>query len=159
MSKSESNICVRPDKRGNIVKIVGRGERHIDLDTSFVSREIEQSKNKNRMERYALLFDSGFSKAIFDHLRNYLMCSFLLAVGITEFRQYADTSTTFAASNYAAMAIITLSCILFCLNLFDGIVQISKYKYHSIYTLGLVVCYAVMSIGVIELAVNFRAAI
>lgn len=150
MSKSESNICVGPDRRGNIVKIVGRGERHIDLDTS---------SNRNRMERYGLLFDSGFSKAIFDHLRNYLMCSFLLAVGITEFRQYADASATFTVSNYAAVAIIALSCILFCLNLFDGIVQISKYKYHSIYTLGLVVCYAVMSIGVIELAVNFRAAI
>ena len=38
-------------------------------------------------KRFNDALDEGLSKSIFDHVRNYLMCSFLLAIGIAEAKQ------------------------------------------------------------------------
>lgn len=123
------------------------------------AENVTERKGLGRVSKFNNLLDQGLSKSIFDHLRNYLMCSFLLAIGVSEFKQETGLFFDVVSSIYAGATIIALSCVLFCLNLYDGIRNISQYKYHAIYTFGLVVAYVIMSIGVIEIAASFRAAL
>lgn len=100
--------------------------------------------------------DKGFSKAVFDHLRNFLMCSFLLAIGTTEFKEHSNTLFGLLPSTYSGAGVILISLILFTLNLYDGVRKISKSGYHLIFTLGLVSFYLFFSIRVVEMAWSFR---
>lgn len=101
--------------------------------------------------------DRGLSKAVFDHVRNYMMCSLLLAIGVSGSNEDADLLFNLVPKNYSGISLVGLSCILFCLNLYDGIREISKSNYHSIFIFGLVMVYVAMSVVVIELASSFRA--
>jgi hypothetical protein len=106
--------------------------------------------------RFNAALDDGLSKSVFDHLRNYLMCSFLLAIGIAETRQQTGLFFGVFMIQYLGMALIGLSCVLFLLNFLDGIRSISKHTFRPVYTVIFIVVYAVTSIGVIELASSFR---
>lgn len=48
-----------------------------------------------------------------------------------------------------------MACLLFLLDLYDGIRQISKSKFHKVLMGGLIFFYVVMSIRIMELAWNF----
>ena len=100
--------------------------------------------------------DKGFSKAVFDHLRNFLMCSFLLAIGTTELKEHTNTLFGLLPSTYSGLGVIIISLILFILNLYDGIRKISKSEYHLIFTISLVSFYLFFSIRVVEMAWSFR---
>lgn len=106
--------------------------------------------------RFNAALDDGLSKSIFDHVRNYLMCSFLLAIGIAEVRQQGSFFFDLFAMDYSGVALIGLAGLLFLLNLLDGIRSISKHKIGLAYTVVFVLVYAITSIGVIELASSFR---
>lgn len=111
----------------------------------------------NYIRRLIAALDSDFSKLVFDHLRNYLMCSFLLSIGIMEFKGETGIYLGQVGEyNYSGIGIIGLSCILICINLLDGIRKISRYKYHLLYTVILIILYVWMSLRVIELALQFR---
>ena len=107
--------------------------------------------------RLNLSLDKGLSKSVFDHVRNYMMCSLLLAIGVTAYKEDSGLIFNFIPVSYSGMSIIILSIVLFSFNLYDGVREISKNNHHSIYTIGLVLLYVIMSIGVIELASSFRA--
>jgi len=109
--------------------------------------------------RFNAALDRGLSKSIFDHVRNYMMCSLLLAIGFTEFEGESELLFDLVPANYSSISLVALSCILFSLNLYDGIREISKSQYHTIYTIGLVLIYVAMSVVVIELASSFRASL
>jgi len=110
----------------------------------------------NKIKRFNIALDKGLSKSVFDHVRNYMLCSLLLAIGITAYKQKSLLLFDLVPTSYSGISIIMLSCVLFCLNLYDGIREISKSKYHTIYTWGLIFLYISMSVGVIELASSFR---
>ena len=84
------------------------------------------------------------------------MCSFLLAIGIAEARQQTNLFFNLFALHYSGIALISLATMLFLLNLADGIRVISKQKIGFVYTIIFVLVYAIISIGVIELASSFR---
>lgn len=114
----------------------------------------------NHLNRLNTALDNGLAKTVFDHLRNYLMCAFLLVIGAVAFRE--KTGLLFGqisanAVEYSGVGIIGLSCILFCLNFLDGMRKISKYKFSRIVMVGLIITYAIISIRMVELAWNFRA--
>jgi len=73
------------------------------------------------------------------------------------FNQDAELLFEFVPNNYSGISLVALSVILFCLNLYDGIREISKSKYHWLFILGLVLTYIAMAIVVIELVSSFRA--
>jgi len=108
------------------------------------------------MEHIKSAQQSGFSKHVFDHIRNYLMCAFLLAVGANELNQHTSFLFGLISSQYSGFGIIGISCILITINLYDGISRISKYKYNVIMTVLLLALYVLFSIRVIELTLNFR---
>ena len=109
------------------------------------------------IRRFNKALDKGLSKSVFDHVRNYMMCSLLLAIGVRGFNQDAGLVFDLIPNNYSGISLVSLSIILFCLNLYDGIREIAKSHYHSIFIVGLVMVYVAMSVVVIELASSFRA--
>ena len=113
----------------------------------------------NHLNRLNTALDRGMAKAVFDHLRNYLMCAFLFVIGSTAFK--AKTGVFFGqiaanAVETSGIGIIGLSCVLFCLNFLDGARTISNYKFSRTVLVVLIILYAIMSIRTIELAWYFR---
>jgi len=108
------------------------------------------------LERFNNVLDRGFAKTVFDHLRNFLMCAFLLAIGTNELKEHTSLLFGFIPRQYSGSGVIGISFILIFLNLYDGIRKISRSKYHLILTIGLVVIYFIFSVRVIEMAWHFR---
>jgi hypothetical protein len=112
-----------------------------------------------QLRRFNAALDRGLSKSVFDHVRNYMMCSLLLAIAVRGFDQDVDLLFDLIPNTYSGISLVILSCVLFCLNLYDGIREISKTGHHPVFIFGLVLLYMVMTVVVIELASSFRASL
>ena len=108
------------------------------------------------LKEFNTALDNNLSKAIFDHLRNILFCSFLLAIGLMEVKSNTGIFFDKIQMNYSGVGFVGVSFVLFCLNLYDGIRKISKFKYHIVITTFLIIFYVVTSMRVVELALDFR---
>ena len=108
------------------------------------------------VERTNNALQRGVPKQIFDHIRNFLICAMLLAIGTNELK--ADTSLLFGliSSKYSGIGVIGIAFMLIALNIYDGIRRLSGFKYHLILTIGLVSLYVIMSVRVVEMTLNFR---
>ena len=100
--------------------------------------------------------DRGLIKQIFDHVRNYMICAFILAIGTTELRQPESQFFDLIPPGYAGSGVIFLASVLIFFNLYDGIRRISRSKYHLSLIIGLVSLYLFLSVRVIEMAWDFR---
>jgi hypothetical protein len=100
--------------------------------------------------------DRGLIKQVFDHIRNYLIGAFILAIGTTELRQQEREFFDLVPAAYAGWGVISLAAILISLNLYEGIRRISKSKYHFVFTIALVLLYLFLSVRVIEMAWDYR---
>jgi hypothetical protein len=108
------------------------------------------------IERLNNALDRGAVKQVFDHVRNYLICAFILAIGTTEFRQQDNQIFELIPSNYSGVGVISIGVILICVNLYDGIRRISRSGYHVGFIVALVLLYLLMSVRVVEMAWDFR---
>ena len=108
------------------------------------------------IERFNNALNNGAIKQIFDHVRNYMIGAFILAIGTTEFRQQEHQFFEFVPPGYAGLGVISLAVVLILLNLYDGIRRISSSKYHISLTLGLLLLYLFLSVRVVEMAWDFR---
>ena len=108
------------------------------------------------IKRLNSALDRGVIKQIFDHVRNYMICAFILAVGTTELRQQESQFFDLIPPGYAGSGVIFVAGVLICVNLYDGIRRISSSKYHISLTIGLVLTYLFLSVRVIEMAWDFR---
>ncbi len=106
--------------------------------------------------RLSAALERGLVKEIFDHIRNYLMCAFLLTIGTSQFNQKSDLIMNFAPEKFGGYGIIGVSIILMILNLIDGIRKISKSKNHLLWSIVLVSIYIFVSMRIIEMAWQFR---
>jgi hypothetical protein len=101
--------------------------------------------------------NAGLAKAVFDHARNYLVCAFVLAIGLQEMNP--ETESMLGLSyKYSGIGVIALAGFLILLNLADGIRRISSVKHHSLLITGLVAVYIFFSLRVVEMALSFRVA-
>ena len=100
--------------------------------------------------------DRGAIKQIFDHLRNYMICAFILAVGTTELRQTESQFFDLIPAGISGIGVVAVGAVLICFNLYDGIRRISRSKYHSVLTVALIILYLFFSIRVVEMAWDFR---
>ncbi len=107
-------------------------------------------------ERLNASIDADVSKVIFDHLRNFLMCAFLLSIGTNEVKQHSSLLFGLLSSEYTGYGVIALATVLILLNLYDGVRKISNTRYHVLMTIVLVSLYVFFSIRVVEIAWNFR---
>ncbi len=123
------------------------------------SKLTDQHRQRNIMKPIEGLnraLDRGAIKQIFDHVRNYMICAFMLAIGTTELRQPESQFFELISPGYAGSGVIFLACVLIFFNLYDGIRRISKSKYHFGLTIGLVLLYLFLSVRVVEMAWHFR---
>ena len=101
----------------------------------------------------------GLAKAVFDHVRNYLVCAFILVIGVYELKEHASRLHGIVPTQFTGMAIICLACVLIGLNLYDGIRKISSFKYHLVFSICLVLLYIIVSFRLIAVALSFRITI
>jgi hypothetical protein len=101
--------------------------------------------------------EGGLSKDVFDHVRNYLICAFLLAIGTAEFREHSTSLLDISPSQFHGVTVIVLSSLLILLNLYDAIRKLSKSKYNLVLVIILIALYLFFSFRVIEMAWEFRA--
>ena len=111
-----------------------------------------------KFRNFNIALDKGLAKSVFDHVRNYMMCSLLLAIGVSGIDGDNDLILNLVPNTYSSISLVALAVILFCLNLYDGIRVLSKSNYHRGYIFGLVAIYIAMSVVVIELTSSFRVA-
>jgi hypothetical protein len=102
------------------------------------------------------VLDKGMSKELFDHIRNFLICAFLLAIGTSELKHHESQFFGLVPGEYSGIGVIVFSLILIALNLYDGIRKLSNLKHHLLATIGLVMLYVFLSIRVVEMAWNYR---
>ena len=100
--------------------------------------------------------DRGAIKLVFDHVRNYMICAFILAVGTTELRQQEAQFFDLIPPGYAGLGVIAIALLLICINLYDGIRRISRSRYHVALISALIIVYLFLSIRVVEMAWDFR---
>jgi len=96
------------------------------------------------------------TRPIFDHVRNYMIGAFVLAIGTTELRNANELYFGFVPGKFEGLGVIVIGVILICINLYDGIYRISKSRYHIGLTLILLLLYLFFSARVVEMAWNFR---
>lgn len=112
---------------------------------------------RKAFDQFGAALDDGVTKTIFDHVRNFLMCAFLLTLGTTEFRGHPSQLIPLAGGHYTGIAVILISCCLFALNLYDGIRRLARFKWHRLLTLALIATYAIVSLRLVEIAWHFRS--
>ena len=100
--------------------------------------------------------DRGAIKQVFDHVRNYMICAFILAIGTTELRATEPQLFDFIPPGYGGLGVIAVAVVLICFNLYDGIRRISRSKYHALLIAVLIALYLFFSVRVVEMAWNFR---
>lgn len=111
---------------------------------------------RKNLDRFGNALDDGLTKTIFDHVRNFLMCAFLLAIGTTEFRDHPSQLITPAGGQYTGIAIIVIACCLFIINLVDGIRKLARFAWHRLLIVALIATYALVSLRLVEIAWHFR---
>lgn len=103
--------------------------------------------------------DKDLPKAIFDHVRNYLMCAFLFAAGSYGMEHQSELLFASFIGKSTGIVIIILATFLALLNFYDGLYKFSKYKYHSALNIFLILSYIMVSIRIIEITWGYRIGI
>lgn len=100
--------------------------------------------------------DSGKMKALFEHVKNLVIFSLLLALGTNDLQQQKSDIFGFFPSHYLGIGVVTLASILILLNLYDGIRKLSKLEHHKLLTLFIILLYIFLTIRVVEVAWYYR---
>ena len=58
------------------------------------------------LNRLNAALDKGFVKSVFDHIRNYLMCAFLLTIGTSQFNQKSDLIMNFCTGKNSVVTVL-----------------------------------------------------
>jgi hypothetical protein len=103
-----------------------------------------------------VFIDSGKMKALFEHVRNLVIFSLLLALGTNDLHQQKSNVLGMFPSNYLGIGVIALASILILLNLYDGIRKLSKLEHHTLLTFFLILLYTILTIRVVEVAWYYR---
>ena len=102
--------------------------------------------------------DEGVFKDIFTHIRNYVVCSLLLAAGFYAVKNPRNLLLGTKADEVAGVVTLVFGFLLILLNLYDGIYRLSKYKRHFLLNISLFVIYLFVTLRIFEIIWNFRSA-
>lgn len=114
---------------------------------------------KNTAEKpitWAWLFSEETLKSLFEHVRNFLTCSFLLLLG---FFVHKKEALYFDSLNFAGFFFVLLASLLLLLNLVDGVRKLNRLQYHNFFIAILVIIYVSLSIRLVMIAIDFRSAL
>ena len=100
--------------------------------------------------------DKGLTKAVFDHVKNYLVCAFLFAAGSFGLENQSEIFLASYLGRAPGILIISLATLFALLNFYDGLYKFSKYKYHYILSAVLIFFYIIFSLRIIEITWGYR---
>ena len=100
--------------------------------------------------------DSGKSKQLFNHVKNLVIFSLLLALGTNDLHQHKSNIYGIFPSKYLGIGVIALALFLILLNLYDGIRKLSKLEHHKLLTFFLILLYIFLTVRVVEVAWYYR---
>jgi hypothetical protein len=101
--------------------------------------------------------DDGIINNIFVHVRNYVVCSLILAAGFYAIKNPRNLLFGTMADELAGAVTIVFGFLLILLNLYDGIYKLSKYKYSLLLNILLVAIYLLVTLRIFEIIWNFRS--
>jgi len=101
--------------------------------------------------------DEGRINYIFMHVRNYVVCSLILAAGFYAIKNPRNLLFGTMADELAGAVTIVFGFLLILLNLYDGIYRLSKYKYSLLLNILLLVIYLLVTLRIFEIIWNFRS--
>jgi hypothetical protein len=102
--------------------------------------------------------DEGVFKEIFTHIRNYVVCSLILAAGFYAVKNPRNLLFGTKADEVAGVVTLVFGFLLIFINLYDGIYKLSRHKRHFLLNIFLLVIYLFVSLRVFEIIWNFRSA-
>jgi hypothetical protein len=108
------------------------------------------------IKRFNEKLENGFTKDIFDHVRNLLLGTFLLAIGTGQLQGPTNMFFSIAEGRFAGVGVIAVSCILIAINTYDGIRIINISRLHILISIPLIILYLFVTIKILEMAWNFR---
>jgi hypothetical protein len=103
------------------------------------------------------LFDRGGLKAAFEHVRNLVIATILVAAGFETIKRF-DTIDLLRLSNprFAGYVVTGFGCVLILLNLLDGLRQLSRLRWHFALQAALTIAYMFFSLRMVQLIILFR---
>ena len=102
--------------------------------------------------------NGGIINDIFIHVRNYVVCSLILAAGFYAIKNPRNILLGPKAYEVAGYITIVFGFLLILLNLYDGIYKLSKYNHHLLLNILLLVIYLFVTLRIFEIIWNFRSA-
>lgn len=103
------------------------------------------------------IFDANKAKAVFDHIRNLLMCALLIAAGNFEGQQRIGLISDLNGSPFVGWGLIAIGVALGLVNLLTGLSQLSRLAYHRLWMTLLLGAYVATSIRAMVVLTAFRA--
>ena len=101
--------------------------------------------------------DDGIINDIFIHVRNYVVCSLILAAGFYAIKNPRNLLLGTMADELAGVVTIVFGFLLILLNLYDGIYRLSKFKQSLLLNILLLVIYLIVTLRIFEIIWNFRS--
>ena len=101
-------------------------------------------------------FENGLAKDIFDHIRNLLICTFILAIGTNQLQEKNELIFSVSQGKYVGIGVIAFSIILILINSWDGIRVINNAKFNLLITLLLIFLYLFIVVKVLLVGWDFR---
>ena len=100
--------------------------------------------------------DHGLSKAAFDHIRNYMLCSLLFSAGVHAYHHPEKIIFGSLYSNYVGWGIFFIAALLALLNFYDGARKLKVFHFNMFVNVTVLIVYIVISIRVVEIILEFR---
>ncbi|OAJ63904.1 hypothetical protein A6V36_17430 [Paraburkholderia ginsengiterrae] len=104
------------------------------------------------------LFDRGGLKAGFEHIRNLVIATILIAAGFEAVKRF-DTIDLPGLSDpvIAGYVVAGTGCILVALNFLDGLRKLSRLRWHYALQAVLGIGYLFFSVRIVQLIIYFRS--
>jgi hypothetical protein len=105
------------------------------------------------------LFDRGGLKGVFDHARNLVVATIIVAAGFETVRRF-DSIDLFGLHNplFAGYFVAGAGCVLITLNFVDGLRRLAKLRWHLGLQTALSLGYLFFSLRLVQLIIFFRTA-
>ncbi|MBS0342903.1 MAG: hypothetical protein JSS56_20510 [Proteobacteria bacterium] len=103
------------------------------------------------------VFDANKTKAVFDHIRNLLMCALLIAAGVFEGQHRIGLYSDLNTSAFVGWGLIAIGVVLAVVNLLVGLSQLSKLAYHRFWMALVLFAYVMTSLRAVVVLTAFRS--
>ncbi|WP_213947552.1 hypothetical protein [Luteibacter sp. dw_328] len=105
-----------------------------------------------------VLFERGGVRVIFDHVRNLLVATIVVAAGLdTAKRSGADAALhIFVNPVLLSYVVVFLGIVLIAVNFFDGLHKLRRFRWHVLLQFAMGLAYLVMSVRMVQIVVFFR---